>query len=296
MAWSRGYYYRSRKVDGRVEREYIGTGPMAEVAAIEDEYRRLEKERRRIELQTLAVSLDELDARVGRLDRAIDLLVSCALVLCGCRRHRRQWRRRGKAMPNEMIPAGNKIGAPPSQQEATDAIRKAEQGDRKALSLLRRYLKHPSVLARFKSSAESILRHTLGMRLEPEKKVQPEVLRRQAEVLAEQLAGPGASVLERLLADRIATCKLHVEIMEIEAARNLDPRVTLLFEKAADRASRRYLGAIKALTQLRKLAPDLAVLVSVGGEETTVGPRPYRAALGKVENDSIATGNHETAN
>jgi hypothetical protein len=38
------YYTRSRRVDGRVVREYFGTGPLAEIVALEDDLERLQKE------------------------------------------------------------------------------------------------------------------------------------------------------------------------------------------------------------------------------------------------------------
>lgn len=41
MGWERGrYYMRSRRVDGRVVRVYIGRGPAAEAAAGDDRARR----------------------------------------------------------------------------------------------------------------------------------------------------------------------------------------------------------------------------------------------------------------
>ncbi len=48
MGWeSRGgggrYYTRSRRVAGRVEREYLGTGPGAELVAIQDELARRDR-------------------------------------------------------------------------------------------------------------------------------------------------------------------------------------------------------------------------------------------------------------
>jgi hypothetical protein len=43
MGWERGYYYRSRKVGGRVVREHVGRGPVAELAAQLDDIRREER-------------------------------------------------------------------------------------------------------------------------------------------------------------------------------------------------------------------------------------------------------------
>ena len=47
MGWERGRYYtRSRKVNGRVDREYLGTGEAAERAARQDALARQEREAR----------------------------------------------------------------------------------------------------------------------------------------------------------------------------------------------------------------------------------------------------------
>jgi hypothetical protein len=47
MAWDRGRYYtRSRKVNGRVDREYLGTGEAAERAARQDASAQQEPEAR----------------------------------------------------------------------------------------------------------------------------------------------------------------------------------------------------------------------------------------------------------
>ena len=47
MGWERGRYYtRSRKVNGRVAREYLGTGEAAQQAARQDASARQEREAR----------------------------------------------------------------------------------------------------------------------------------------------------------------------------------------------------------------------------------------------------------
>ena len=103
MAWEereRGgrYYTRSRRKDGRVVREYVGTGPFAEIVAASDRTgreiaeaeRKQEKAQHRGELERL----DALAAPVLELDRAAEILVRAHLVAAGYHRHKREWRRR----------------------------------------------------------------------------------------------------------------------------------------------------------------------------------------------------------
>jgi hypothetical protein len=92
MGWDKGRYYtRSRKVNGRVVREYVGTGPLAELAAQTDALRQEEREARRAELAELAA----LDAPLDDLAELTDLLARAALVAAGYRQHHRgDWRKR----------------------------------------------------------------------------------------------------------------------------------------------------------------------------------------------------------
>jgi len=48
MSWERGYYYRARKVKGRVVNEYIGPGLVGQIAARLDLFRREDEELRRV--------------------------------------------------------------------------------------------------------------------------------------------------------------------------------------------------------------------------------------------------------
>ena len=100
MAWEmRGrsgpYYTRSRRVQGRVVREYIGRGRVAELAAQLDA---LEREERQLRCRQLALERERLrgfDAALDGLCEATDLLVAAVLVQAGYHRHNRgEWRRR----------------------------------------------------------------------------------------------------------------------------------------------------------------------------------------------------------
>ena len=96
MGWDKGRYYtRSRKVNGRVVREYVGAGRVAELAA---EIDAVERERRRLEAFALRQEKDELaalDAELAAVAEAADLLARAALLAAGYHQHKRgEWRKR----------------------------------------------------------------------------------------------------------------------------------------------------------------------------------------------------------
>lgn len=99
MAWERGYYYRVRRVNGRVVREYVGRGRPAEIIAQRDELEReKEREERRLDteaLQRKKAELDALDAGLEALMVTADVLAHAALVAAGYHQHKRgEWRKR----------------------------------------------------------------------------------------------------------------------------------------------------------------------------------------------------------
>jgi hypothetical protein len=100
MSWEtrngRGRYYtRSFRRDGRVIRQYVGSGPEAEREAEADRQKRLEREtalaaRRRKEAEAKALA-----KRVSELSGRIRLLAHATLVASGYRQHHGgEWRRR----------------------------------------------------------------------------------------------------------------------------------------------------------------------------------------------------------
>jgi hypothetical protein len=91
----RGYYYRAKKVNGRVVREYVGGGEAAALVARMDELRReqarLERERERAAREELAA----LEVPLEELVELTDLLATAALLAAGYRRHKRgEWRKK----------------------------------------------------------------------------------------------------------------------------------------------------------------------------------------------------------
>lgn len=100
MAWEtrngRGRYYtRSRKVGGRVVREYLGCGEVAELIAESDDLDREVREAARGERQRSAAVQRERDAVVALVCDAAQLWSRIALLTAGYQRHDRgEWRRR----------------------------------------------------------------------------------------------------------------------------------------------------------------------------------------------------------
>lgn len=100
MGWeSRGgarrYYTRSKRVAGRVVREYVGTGSSAELAAKLDAARRAARAERIRAGQADRARMAAVEEATGAVDAAIDTLLRASLVLAGYHRHHRgEWRRR----------------------------------------------------------------------------------------------------------------------------------------------------------------------------------------------------------
>jgi hypothetical protein len=95
------YYTRSKRVDGRVVKEYIGNGLIAELIALRDEAERRRREEEARVWKEERESLEYQDEEAGDLCELAELLTRAALVSAGYRQHNRgEWRKpRGRAKP-----------------------------------------------------------------------------------------------------------------------------------------------------------------------------------------------------
>jgi hypothetical protein len=96
VGWDKGRYYtRSRKVNGRVVREYVGKGEIGEIMAQIDALDRADRQAEREALRAEKAELNALDSGVKQLDELADLLARAALLAAGYRQHKRgEWRRK----------------------------------------------------------------------------------------------------------------------------------------------------------------------------------------------------------
>ena len=98
MAWEkRGdglYYYQSERVDGRVQKRYVGRGYLAETVAQADETRRAVREQRRREARGHVEWAREVSKTGKDLDAVAEILATAEMVAAGYHNHKGEWRRR----------------------------------------------------------------------------------------------------------------------------------------------------------------------------------------------------------
>ena len=137
----------------------------------------------------------------------------------------------------------------------------AQGGDAEARKELRRAVREsaPEVIARCSDIARTY-RRFLAKTASGKDPLVEEAFARQAEVLAAEVAGENASALEVLLAERIGSLWALTELQEALMsdyyggnAKNVPPSYLIQMAKLQESANRRYLSAIKALAQGRKL-------------------------------------------
>ena len=265
MAWEtrkgRGQYYtRSRRIKGRVVREYYGTGLVGSLIAQVDAERRVKREEQRRKQQRV----EAMDRPLDELDAICTSLMHLALHAAGFHRHRRgEWRKRTMGKTKQL-----------SKREKTridKLVVKAEGGDREALQQLQAFEglsgRHVEALIQRIGNparrAEKYLIHAITQN----DLIAQEGLRQNADALRAELVGPTPSLLEQLLIDRIVCGWIQVNGAQAWCAAEEYKAVGGSAEKALEnrltQAQRRYLAAIKALGQVRKLlGPHIQVNIA----------------------------------
>ncbi|CAA9555975.1 MAG: hypothetical protein AVDCRST_MAG88-1113 [uncultured Thermomicrobiales bacterium] len=100
-----------------------------------------------------------------------------------------------------------------------------------------------------------------------------EVVAGRLERLRRELAGPAPTPLEALLVDRICMNHLLLHRVEMIAAQNegqLSIRQADYGQRTIDRAQKRYLSAIKALAEIRRLPLPPSVQINLGAQQVNV--------------------------
>lgn len=152
-----------------------------------------------------------------------------------------------------------------------DAVNRAAAGDESAVAQLRALLRDPAGFEVFGDIALMARNRMLSGLTGPNPLFQ-QAVPAKLEALRRGLAGPAPTPVESLLVDRVVTNWLHLHALELRrgAAADLGPAATACHERAWDGAHRRYVGSIKALASVRKLALP-ALQVNVAQNQVNVG-------------------------
>jgi hypothetical protein len=320
MAWevrgNHSYYYRSRREGGRVVKEYLGAGEAARaIAALErmdreragEEARRWRQERAR---------QDAVDALLLAFCACVSDAVTAALERAGYYRHDRgPWRKRRRGRGPGGTPERSEEGSAVTLRDEVKqekAIRAAgvpaEHGER--VGIVQAYVTGTEKQKeKLRSQAVAIVRaHPEEFGLGYGSAVSPimdlisdgdavvreilagEVKAKRAELRAECRGGT-PSALEGLLIERVLACWLHLSYYERAHCRAMADRTRGLSivqaefqQKRIESAQRRYLSAVKALAQVRRLQLP-AVQVALPGAtqigQVNVGEKQINVAGGQ---------------
>jgi hypothetical protein len=150
-------------------------------------------------------------------------------------------------------------------RELEELSNKAGNGDREARLELRRALRRssPGVVARCSDLAGNY-RRILARTASAGDALLQGALEERMERMREEVAGESPSPLEILLAERVVSCWMLVELLEAlnsgyyvrdlpEGGKRVDVRYFMQMVKILDRAYSRYLASIQTLARVRKL-------------------------------------------
>ena len=157
----------------------------------------------------------------------------------------------------------------------TDLLAGANGGDVQALAGLRAACDAEPAHWRRLGDVGWQARMALIRRIAGDNTVVGEAVSRRVVELRDELGGPAPPPLERLLIDRVITGWLYLHYVEMAYAQNLGDLTAKQGEHQQRRighAHRRYLSAIKALAEIRRLPlPALQINVAAaGGQQVNV--------------------------
>jgi hypothetical protein len=272
MAWETRagghYYYRVRRENGRVQRQYIGTGELAEAIAAVDRIDRSRRERERERERWQRAEGQALARRVEEYGAAVDRCIARALVRLGYHRpQRRPWRRRMATIQlDPSIP--DDVAA--RLMSLTDGV---AAGEKQALAAFRELcLEWPTFLRQL-GNQERQVRLMLYKALAGKNAVQEEAIVARLRTMRDDLAGEGCNPIERLLIERVATDWLHLQVAELDWVGKRGQGLTFAqseyYQRTFDRAQGRYLKSLKKLAQVRRLRLP-ALQINIAGQQVVV--------------------------
>jgi hypothetical protein len=203
--------------------------------------------------------LDALDCTMAEYFRRVGKDVEAILIDLGYHRHDRgQWRRRRKPMLTNECLRYAKEAIPLTRSEELAEL--AWDGDPAALeTVLKEADRHHH------ETVEAVLLQALSPSSGPPYEDPSDFVEVKLVAMRYELAPPGSSTAEKLLAERATLCWLHLELLEYEAARVFHDRQVIspkaeIIDRRLARAQARLTQALTALAKIRRL--NLPVVIN----------------------------------
>lgn len=244
------YYYKKRRINGRVVSEYVGTGELAGLVAklneIDQQRRLLEQAQRREEL----AELTRLDSQVDDFCATVKEIVKAVLLATGHHQHKRQWRKRkmtkfdgpGAELANALDRVQNNKATPADKKVMKHYIDTTPNGWELAGDLYGNAV--TSTLETMSGGKSS------GWLLEVS-------VKKRLEDLKTGMGYDTGSPIERILIEQIALCWLRVYWLENVFSQNIRTMSLTMewhYEKRLTLSQRRFNRAVETLARVRWLA------------------------------------------
>lgn len=288
MPWERGYYYRARKVSGRVVRQYLGAGDFAQLAYHSDALERQSREEAAAAVRREKAALAALDAKARESLEATRAVARAALMAAGYHQHKRsEWRKKRGAndVSETTLPAGKPSGKPVTRDEFIALTTRLLKGDASAVPAFREALRAGADPDMLLGAADRLALQSLLEKFASKNLLLRETTEHRLAQLRAELSGPNPSAVERLLVETVLVCWLHVHHLETSYGlkTQMSLQLGLYYERCLTMAQKRYLAALKTLATVRRL-PVPVLQVNVARQQVNVAG-PARAPVGVVADD-----------
>ena len=270
MAWeyrhgrTKKYFYKSRKINGRVIKEYYGCGLTAQLFAALDAERKWQREQARIERERL----DEIDKQITEFCQVVDDIAVGFLVCRGYYRHkgnRSDWRKRRNFMDRidlrifedkEMTTLNTEgIDMKDIRENLQSLVQQGEAGDTSAIMALRPVVQGVAVYEHAVDMGKEVKSRLTHYMANGESAVQEELIaemetRKDAFIQAVSPTSPFERYLFDLLGEEMEICRIQTRHADTVDARHSPQEAT---QKRQDRVHKRYQNSIKLAAQVYKV-------------------------------------------
>jgi hypothetical protein len=151
-----------------------------------------------------------------------------------------------------------------------DLVIRGHDGDEEALAKMDTVLEEIPSIARKFGNLNVMVEEGFIERTSSNSPFRQKSLRVNLEHMREELAGPNPSPLEKLGAERVASCWLQLHYAELIYNQSL-PKLSLrqddYYQKRLDRLHKRYLSAMRSLAQVRKLLKSKVAQINIGEKQ-----------------------------